>query len=80
MKNLLIFLFTFCTLLSFGQNETRQIERKGFVIGIKNGCLQSRSCRPLTSTKSHQNVHNVISGRLPRISTPSLHCQYRYNL
>ena len=37
MKNLLIFAFTFCTLLSYGQNETNQIERKGFVIGFGIG-------------------------------------------
>ena len=31
MKNLLIFVFTFCTVISYGQKETNQIERKGFV-------------------------------------------------
>ena len=28
------------------------------------------------STKSHRNVHNFISVRLPCISRPSLHCQF----
>lgn len=37
MKNLLFFVFTFCTLLSYGQNETNQVERKGFVIGFGLG-------------------------------------------
>ncbi len=37
MKNLLILAFTFCTLLSFGQNETSLIERKGFVFGFGVG-------------------------------------------
>lgn len=37
MKNLLVFVFTFCTLLSYGQNKTSQIERKGFVIGFGVG-------------------------------------------
>ena len=37
MKNLLIFVFTFCTLFSYGQNETNQIQRKGFVIGFGIG-------------------------------------------
>lgn len=37
MKNLLFFVFTFCTLLTYGQNETSQIERKGFVIGFGLG-------------------------------------------
>ncbi|MEO1214090.1 MAG: hypothetical protein AAFY45_11220 [Bacteroidota bacterium] len=37
MKNLLVFAFTFCTLLSYGQNKTKQIERKGFVIGFGIG-------------------------------------------
>jgi hypothetical protein len=35
MKNLLIFVFTFCTLISYGQNETNQIERKGFVLVLE---------------------------------------------
>ena len=37
MKNLLVFVFTLCTLLSYGQNETNPIERKGFVIGFGIG-------------------------------------------
>ncbi|MDW3652797.1 MAG: hypothetical protein R8P61_37305 [Bacteroidia bacterium] len=37
MKNLLVFVFTFCTLLSYGQNKTNQMERKGFVIGFGIG-------------------------------------------
>lgn len=37
MKNILILLFTFCSLLSYGQNETNPIERKGFVIGFGIG-------------------------------------------
>jgi len=37
MKNLLIIVFAFCTLLSYGQNETNEIERKGFVIGFGIG-------------------------------------------
>ncbi len=37
MKISLIFAFTFCTLLSYGQREVTQIERKGFVIGFGLG-------------------------------------------
>jgi len=37
MKHILILVFTFCTLLSYGQNKTSQIERKGFVIGFGVG-------------------------------------------
>ena len=37
MKNLLIIVFTFCTILAYGQNETNQIEREGFVIGFGIG-------------------------------------------
>ena len=37
MKNLLIVVFALCTLISYGQNETNQIERKGFVIGFGIG-------------------------------------------
>lgn len=37
MKNLLVLAFTFCSLLSYGQNEIKQIERKGFVIGFGIG-------------------------------------------
>lgn len=37
MKNLLVLIFTFCALLSYGQNEPSQIERKGFVIGFGIG-------------------------------------------
>lgn len=37
MKNLLIIVFTLCTLLSYGQNDTNQIERKGFVFGFGIG-------------------------------------------
>jgi len=37
MKNLLIIVFTFSTLISFGQNETSEIERKGFLIGFGIG-------------------------------------------
>ncbi|OEK04021.1 hypothetical protein [Roseivirga misakiensis] len=37
MKNLLFIVFTFCALLSYGQNETIQIERKGFIIGFGLG-------------------------------------------
>ena len=37
MKNLLIIVFTLSSLLSYGQNETKQIERKGFAIGFGVG-------------------------------------------
>jgi hypothetical protein len=37
MRTLLIFAFAFCTLLSYGQKETSQIEREGFVIGFGVG-------------------------------------------
>lgn len=37
MKNLLIIVFTFCTFLSYGQNETNRIEREGFVFGFGIG-------------------------------------------
>ncbi|WP_323757100.1 hypothetical protein [Roseivirga sp.] len=37
MKNILIIIFTFCALLSYGQNETNPLERKGFVIGFGVG-------------------------------------------
>ena len=37
MKTLIFFVFTFCTLLSYGQKETNPIERKGFVIGFGIG-------------------------------------------
>jgi len=37
MKNLLIIVFTFCTLISYGQNDINPIERKGFVIGFGIG-------------------------------------------
>lgn len=38
MKNLLIFVFTFCTLFAYGQNETTStIKRKGFVFGFGIG-------------------------------------------
>jgi hypothetical protein len=37
MKNLLIVVFTFCTLLSYSQNEINQIAREGFVIGFGIG-------------------------------------------
>ena len=37
MKSLLVYVFTFYTLLCFGQSETNQIERKGFVLGFGIG-------------------------------------------
>ena len=37
MKNLIILVFTFCTLAAFGQNSGNTIERKGFVIGFGVG-------------------------------------------
>ena len=35
MKNLIIFVLTICSFLSYGQNEAKQIERKVFVIGFE---------------------------------------------
>lgn len=37
MRNLLIILFTFCTLTTFAQNDENTIEREGFVIGFGIG-------------------------------------------
>ncbi len=37
MKNSLLILFTFLTFASFGQNESNQVERNGFVIGFGLG-------------------------------------------
>jgi hypothetical protein len=37
MKNVLIIIFTFCALLSYGQNDTKPIDRNGFVIGFGIG-------------------------------------------
>ena len=37
MKNVLIIIFTFCALLSYGQNDTEPIDRNGFVIGFGIG-------------------------------------------
>lgn len=34
MKNLLVLVFTFCTLAVFGQDGIKTIERKGFVFGV----------------------------------------------
>ncbi len=37
MKNLLVIIFTFCTLAAFGQYTTNSVEREGFVFGFSIG-------------------------------------------
>lgn len=67
MKNILIFVFMLCTLISYGQNETKQIERNGFVIGFGIGCgvinlSNSDQAAPFEETQGGGSFPNLKLG------------------